>query len=100
MATKAAVPTTAAVLNETADAADAGMPKAHRPKHTHEQGREEQRNRAHKTQAHHSTGTAQAQHEHTASARPARAHDGKRCAQAQAHEEHSTSTRTDGQTDE
>ena len=98
MATKAAVPPTAAVSNETADAANAGMPKAHWPKHTHEQAREEQRNRAHKTQAHHSTGTAQAQHEHTASARPARAHDGKRCAQAQAHEEHSTSTRTDGRT--
>ena len=82
MATKAAVPPTAAVSNETADAANAGMPKAHWPKHTHEQAREEQRNRAHKTQAHHSTGTAQAQHEHTASASPARAHDGKRCAQA------------------
>ena len=75
MAMKAAVPTMAAVLNETADAANAGMPKAHRPKHTHEQGREEQRNRAHKAQAHNSTGMAQAQHEHTASARPAQAHD-------------------------
>ena len=76
MATKAAVATTAAILNETADAANAGMPKAHRPKHTHEQAREEQRNRAHKAQARNSTGTAQAQHKHTASARPARAHDG------------------------
>ena len=100
MATKAAVLTTAAVLNETADAADASMPKAHRPKHTHEQGRKEQRNHTHKTQAHHSTGTAQAQHEHTVSTRPAQAHNSKRCAHAQAHKEHSMSTQTDGRMDE
>ena len=65
MATKAAVPPTAAVSNETADAANAGMPKAHQPKQTHEQAREEPaHNRAHEAQAHINAGTAQAQHEH------------------------------------
>ena len=41
MATKAAVPPTAAVSNETADAANAGMPKAHQPKQMHKQACEE-----------------------------------------------------------
>ena len=52
MATKAAVPPTAAVSNETADAANAGMPKAHQPKQTHKQACEEPaHHRAHKAQA-------------------------------------------------
>ena len=68
MATKAAVPTTAAVLNETADAANAGMPKAHQPKQMHKQACEEPpaHNRTHEAHAHINAGTAQAQHEHEA----------------------------------
>jgi hypothetical protein len=66
MATKAAVPPTAAVSNETADAANAGMPKAHQPKQTHEQAREEPaHNHAREEPAHNHAGTAQAQHETT-----------------------------------
>ena len=64
MATKAAVPTTAAVLNETADAANAGMPKAHWPKHTHE--RKHARNNA-TAHAKHKHTTAQARHKHSTS---------------------------------
>ena len=68
MATKAAVPPTAAVSNETADAANAGMPKAHQPKQMHKQACEEPpaHNRTHEAHAHINAGTAQAQHEHEA----------------------------------
>ena len=72
MPTKVAVPNSAAVSNETPEAAKASISKAHQPKHTQEQAREEHaHNRAHKAQAYKSTGTAHAQHEHVASARPA-----------------------------
>ena len=68
MATKAAVPPTAAAPNETADAANTGMPKAHQPKQTHKQAREEPAHyRAHKAQAHVNAGTAQARHRHSTS---------------------------------
>ena len=68
MATKAAVPPTAAVSNETADAANAGMPKAHQPKQMHKQACEEPpaHNRTHEAHAHINAGTARAQHEHEA----------------------------------
>ena len=64
MATKAAVPPTAAVSNETADAANAGMPKAHWPKHTHK--RKHARNNA-TAHAKHKHTTAQARHKHSTS---------------------------------
>ena len=59
MATKAAVPPTAAVSNETADAANAGMPKAHQPKQMHKQACEEPpaHNRTHEAHAHINAGT-------------------------------------------
>ena len=60
MATKAVVPPTLAVLNETAAAANTGMPKAHQPKQPHDQACEERaHNRAHEAQAHINAGTAQ-----------------------------------------